>query len=69
MIFKATPQKQSSKQSLPKVNLKSNCPEDHCGTLISNQLILGINFPKCNLIKLAIIIITYTCIESYPLSY
>ena len=41
MIIQATAQKQSPKQSLPKVNLKSNCPQAHCGTLDSyfNQMI------------------------------
>ena len=37
MVLKATLQKQSSKQSFPKVS-KSNCPEAHCGTL-DNQMI------------------------------
>ena len=33
IVLKATFQKQSSKQSFPKVSLKSNYPEAHCETL------------------------------------
>ena len=41
MVLKATVQKQSSKQSLPKISLKIKCPEVHCRTLdsYSNQMI------------------------------
>ena len=65
MILKATLQKLSSKQSLSKV---SNCPEIHCRTLDSNLLSndeVSISFPIRSSIKLVIINMTYTCMESY----
>ena len=71
MILKATVQKQSSKQSLPKVSLKKELSRSPLWNSRQSFPIkcLSISFPICGSIKLVIINLKYTCIENDPLSY